>query len=126
MARYLVKDYLFLDSFLVLLGAALTSADTFADRLRFGRFIGMVSAESDAAPGLAEPQLHRPQGNVPEHSHGLFGGVPAGRTNYWALSPSFPRGHAGRDRTAKKLEAAPDAIQSHPRRPPAIAHAALP
>src|SRR3974377_518908 len=44
MARYLIQDHRFLDSFLVLLGAALTSADTFAARLRFGRFIGMVSA----------------------------------------------------------------------------------
>jgi thiaminase (transcriptional activator TenA) len=35
------------DSFLVLLGAALASADTFAARLRFGRFIGMVSAEEN-------------------------------------------------------------------------------
>jgi thiaminase/transcriptional activator TenA len=34
-------------SFLVLLGAALASADTFAARLRFGRFIGMVSAEEN-------------------------------------------------------------------------------
>jgi hypothetical protein len=32
---------------LVLLGAALASADTFAARLRFGRFIGMVSAEEN-------------------------------------------------------------------------------
>jgi len=45
MARYLIQDHRFLDSFLVLLGAALASADTFAARLRFGRFIGMVSAE---------------------------------------------------------------------------------
>ena len=34
MARYLIQDHRFLDSFLVLLGAALTSADTFAARLR--------------------------------------------------------------------------------------------
>ena len=47
MARYLIQDHRFLDSFLVLLGAALTSADTFAARLRFGRFIGMVSAEEN-------------------------------------------------------------------------------
>src|SRR5271156_2416281 len=47
MARYLVQDHRFLDSFLVLLGAALASADTFAARLRFGRFIGMVSAEEN-------------------------------------------------------------------------------
>src|SRR5438874_13477455 len=44
MARYLIQDHRFLDSFLILLGAALASADTFEARLRFGRFIGMVSA----------------------------------------------------------------------------------
>src|SRR5258705_705904 len=48
MARYLIQDHRFLGSFLVLLGAALASADTFAARLRFGRFIGMVSAEETA------------------------------------------------------------------------------
>src|SRR6516225_5674453 len=47
MARYLIQDHRFLDSFLVLLGAALASADTFAARLRFGRFIGIVSAEEN-------------------------------------------------------------------------------
>src|SRR5258705_10472021 len=47
MARYLIQDHRFLGSFLVLLGAALASADTFAARLRFGRFIGMVSAEEN-------------------------------------------------------------------------------
>jgi hypothetical protein len=47
MARYLIQDHRFLDSFLVLLGAALASADTFAARLRFGRFIGTVSAEEN-------------------------------------------------------------------------------
>ena len=47
MARYLIQDHRFLDSFLILLGAALASADTFAARLRFGRFIGMVSAEEN-------------------------------------------------------------------------------
>jgi transposase len=47
MASYLIQDHRFLDSFLVLLGAALASADTFAARLRFGRFIGMMSAEEN-------------------------------------------------------------------------------
>src|SRR5919108_1012371 len=47
MARYLIQDHRFLDSFLILLGAALASADTFEARLRFGRFIGMVSSEED-------------------------------------------------------------------------------
>ena len=44
MTRYLIQDYRFLDSFLTLLGAALASADTFAAKLRFGRFIGSVSS----------------------------------------------------------------------------------
>jgi thiaminase/transcriptional activator TenA len=47
MARYLVQDHRFLDSFLTLLGAALACADTFAARLRFGRFIGAVSSEEN-------------------------------------------------------------------------------
>jgi thiaminase/transcriptional activator TenA len=45
MARYLIQDHRFLDSFLTLLGAVLASADTFAAKLRFARFIGMVSGE---------------------------------------------------------------------------------
>jgi thiaminase/transcriptional activator TenA len=45
LARYLIQDHRFLDSFLTLLGAALASAHTFEARLRFGRFIGMVSGE---------------------------------------------------------------------------------
>ena len=47
MARYLIQDHRFLDSFLILLGAALASADIFEARHRFGRFIGMVSAEEN-------------------------------------------------------------------------------
>src|SRR6202022_1608676 len=47
MARYLVQDHRFLDSFLTLLGAALASADTFAAKLRLGRFIGTVSSEEN-------------------------------------------------------------------------------
>jgi thiaminase/transcriptional activator TenA len=47
MARYLIQDHRFLDSFLTLLGAALASADTFAAKLRFGRFIGVVSSEEN-------------------------------------------------------------------------------
>src|SRR6516162_3164551 len=47
MARYLIQDHRFLDSFLTLLGAALASADTFEAKLRFARFIGMVSGEEN-------------------------------------------------------------------------------
>ena len=47
MARYLIQDHRFLDSFLTLLGAALVSADTFEAKLRFGRFIGIMSSEEN-------------------------------------------------------------------------------
>jgi thiaminase/transcriptional activator TenA len=47
MARYLIQDHRFLDSFLILLGAALATADTFEARLRFGRFIGLISGEEN-------------------------------------------------------------------------------
>jgi thiaminase (transcriptional activator TenA) len=47
MARYLIQDHRFLDSFLILLGAALASADTFEARLHFGRFIGMASSKEN-------------------------------------------------------------------------------
>jgi thiaminase (transcriptional activator TenA) len=47
MARYLIQDHRFLDSFLILLGAALATADTFEARLHFGRFIGLMSDEEN-------------------------------------------------------------------------------
>jgi thiaminase/transcriptional activator TenA len=47
MAHYLIQDHRFLDSFLMLLGAAPATADTFAARLRFGRFIAMMSGEEN-------------------------------------------------------------------------------
>ena len=47
MARYLIQDHRFLDSFLTLLGAVLASADTFEAKLRFAHFIGMVSGEEN-------------------------------------------------------------------------------
>src|SRR5437762_13232813 len=47
MARYLIQDHRFLDSFLILLGAALATADTFEARLRLGRFVGLMSGEEN-------------------------------------------------------------------------------
>ena len=47
MASYLIQDHRFLDSFLILLGAAMATADSHDARLRFGRFIGMVSGEEN-------------------------------------------------------------------------------
>ncbi|MET3793598.1 TenA family protein [Aquamicrobium terrae] len=63
MASYLVQDHRFLDSFLTLLGAAIATSDSFEARLRFGRFIGMVSGEENTyflrafdALGVSEEQ----------------------------------------------------------------------
>src|SRR5271169_2630144 len=64
MARYLIQDHRFLDSFLTLLGAVLASADTFEAKLRFARFIGMVSGEENtyflrAFEALGVPEVRR-------------------------------------------------------------------
>ncbi len=63
MSRYLIQDHRFLDSFLTLLGGALSSADSYAARIRFGRFNGMVSGEENTsfqrsfeALGVGEPE----------------------------------------------------------------------
>lgn len=47
MAAYLIQDHRFLDSFLVLLGAAIASSDRFESRLVLGRFTGMVCGEEN-------------------------------------------------------------------------------
>src|SRR5207302_8826128 len=47
MARYLVQEPPLPRQLLTLFGAALASADPFEPRLRFGRFIGMVSGEDN-------------------------------------------------------------------------------
>ena len=47
MARYLIQDHRFLDSFLTLIGGAMASADSYQARLVFGRFAGMVSGEEN-------------------------------------------------------------------------------
>lgn len=47
MAGYLVQDYRFLDSFLVLLGSAVATADSIAPRLRLARFIGEIAGDEN-------------------------------------------------------------------------------
>ncbi len=47
MARYLLQDHRFLDGFLMLLGAAMATADTMTARLRYGRSAGIVSGEEN-------------------------------------------------------------------------------
>lgn len=66
MGDYLVQDHRFLDSFLILLGAAIATADSFEARLRLGRFVGMVSGEENSyflrsfeALGISEAERSR-------------------------------------------------------------------
>ena len=47
MAGYLIQDHRFIDSFLVLLGAAIASSDRFESRLVLGRFLGVVCGEEN-------------------------------------------------------------------------------
>ncbi len=47
MARYLVQDHRFLDTFLLLLGAAMATSDRFESRLRLARFAGLVAGEEN-------------------------------------------------------------------------------
>lgn len=47
MAGYLIQDHRFLDSFLVLLGAGVSSANTFAARLRLSQFVGEVAGDEN-------------------------------------------------------------------------------
>lgn len=47
MSRYLVQDHRFLDAFLMLLGAAQASADSFEARLAFARFGGTIAGEEN-------------------------------------------------------------------------------
>lgn len=72
MTRYLVQDHRFLDSFLILLGAAIATADTFEARLRLGRFAGMISGEENTyflrafeALGVSSEQREQPQDTLP-------------------------------------------------------------
>ncbi|MDO7912453.1 TenA family protein [Pseudomonas monteilii] len=72
MARYLVQDHRFLDSFLTLLGAAIASADSFDARLRLGRFVGLIAGEENTyflrafeALGVSEARRHSLEDAVP-------------------------------------------------------------
>ena len=47
MTRYLIQDHRFIENFLILLGAALSTADKFASRVVLGRFIGMISSDEN-------------------------------------------------------------------------------
>src|SRR5699024_6111668 len=47
MAGYLVQDYRFLDSFLMLLGSAGASADSLEPRLRISQFLGEIAGDKD-------------------------------------------------------------------------------
>src|SRR5699024_2184118 len=62
-AGYLVQAYRFLDSFLMLLGSAVASADSLEPRLRISQFIGEIAGDENtyfldafAALGVTEEQ----------------------------------------------------------------------
>lgn len=72
MARYLIQDHRFIDSFLTLLGAALTHSDIFEARITLGRFIGMISSDENdyflrsfRALGLSEAERRDPPDSGP-------------------------------------------------------------
>lgn len=47
MARYLVQDYSFLDSFVRLVGSAIVKAPALADRIPLAQFLGMVTSDEN-------------------------------------------------------------------------------
>jgi len=64
MANYLIQDYRFLENFLILIGSAISNADTLSARLHFGRFAGMICSEENTyflrafnSLGISEQQL---------------------------------------------------------------------
>lgn len=77
---YLVQDHRFVDSFLVLLGSAIATADTFAARLRLAQFAGDIAGEENtyflrafAALGVTEQQREQiPDTSATTGFTGLF------------------------------------------------------
>lgn len=47
MRRYLVQDYQFIDRFVMLLGAAIASADNYPSRLRLAGFLAMITSDEN-------------------------------------------------------------------------------
>jgi thiaminase/transcriptional activator TenA len=47
MRRYLVQDYLFIDRFVALLGAAIATADSYVARLRLAGFLAMIVSDEN-------------------------------------------------------------------------------
>jgi len=47
MTRYLVQDHRFIDGFLMLVGAAMASSDSFQVRIRFGRSAGFIAGDEN-------------------------------------------------------------------------------
>ncbi|MCG7362958.1 TenA family protein [Roseomonas sp. ACRSG] len=64
MRHYLVQDYLFIDRFVALLGAAIATADSYAARLRLAGFLAMIVSDENtyftrALDALAVPPEQR-------------------------------------------------------------------
>lgn len=67
LAKYLVQDYQFFESFLSMLGACVAHADTLSAKLRFAQQLGMLSSDEDtyfqdsfATLGVSDEQWQDP------------------------------------------------------------------
>ncbi len=72
LGTYLIQDHRFIDSFLALLGTAVATADSFAARLRLGRFLGVIASEENTyflrafdALGISEAARLAPPDSAP-------------------------------------------------------------
>ncbi|MCI4011011.1 TenA family protein [Brevibacterium sp. ZH18] len=72
MAKYLVQDYQFFESFLSMLGACVAHADSVASKLRFAKQLGFLEADEDsyfvrsfAEVGVPESDYADPELTVP-------------------------------------------------------------
>lgn len=116
MANYLIQDHRFLDSFLTLLGGAIATADTFAARLRFGRFAGMVAGDENTyferafdALGVTEERREQEPDSPPTKGFTALMREAAATGNYSAILATLNvaewlyQDWATRDRAGKPL-----------------------
>lgn len=69
LAGYLIQDYRFLDSFLAILGAAVTTADRLDSRLVFSKYIGEVAGDENTYFVDAFKEFNTPESfrnNIPD------------------------------------------------------------
>lgn len=89
MRRYLVQDYSFLDSFVMLVASAIVKAPSLADRVPLGRFLGTVTSEENTyfhrafdALGVSEDDRTRPVLREPTRGFHKLMAEAIGETGY--------------------------------------------